>query len=92
MCTQSNQNARYTGWVKTLPWTHCFTRVPDTFEQLADMVLGAILGYAAQATRVDFVGDQYLDMSIKNVEWERRQSSVIILFKIHAATQPCPRQ
>ena len=43
-------------------------RVLDRFSELADMVMTRILTEAGDATRIDFVGDQYPVNSIKNTE------------------------
>ena len=41
------------------------TKIPDRFSDLAEMVFDRILLQAGEATRVDFVGDQYPEISIK---------------------------
>ena len=68
------------------------TRAPDTFGQLAEMLFDAIMGYAGQATRVDFVADQYPDISIKNAERECRKDSGVLIMNLHSSSQACPRQ
>ena len=47
-------------------------RVPDRFSELADMVMTRILTEPGDATRIDFVGDQYPTNSIKNTERRMR--------------------
>ena len=48
------------------------SKIPDRFSDLAEMVFNRILLQAGEATRVDFVGDQYPEISIKNIEREKR--------------------
>ena len=43
-------------------------RVPDRFGDLAEVVFAGILRQAGNASRVDFVADQYPEISIKNKE------------------------
>ena len=43
-------------------------RVPDRFSELTHMVMTRILTEAGDATRIDFVGDQYPANTIKNTE------------------------
>ena len=45
-------------------------KTPDRFSDLTEMVNGILL-QAGEATKVDFVGDQYPEISIKNIERER---------------------
>lgn len=68
------------------------TRVPDRFADLAEMILTEILVLTGTATRVDFVVDQYLDLSIKNTERSKRGREGQVLFAISSREQPCPRQ
>ena len=69
-----------------------FTRVPDRFADLAEMLLTEILVLTRTATRVDFVADQYPDLSIKNTERSKRGREGQVLFAISSREQPCPRQ
>ena len=48
------------------------SKIPDKFSDLGEMVFNRILFQAGEATRVDFVGDQYPEISIKNIERDRR--------------------
>ena len=45
-----------------------------------------------EARRVDFVGDQYPNISIKNIERERRSNSGQLAVAIASSQQLCPRQ
>ena len=47
-------------------------RVPARFSELAEMVMTRILIEAGEAERIDFVGDQYPVISIKNTERNKR--------------------
>ena len=49
------------------------SKIPDRFSDLAEMVFNRILLQAGEATRVDFVRDQYPEISIKNREREREE-------------------
>lgn len=68
------------------------TKIPDTFEELANSVLNSILHVAKPAVRIDVVGDQYPDISIKDIERHKRAASGQIITKITRPSQPCPRQ
>lgn len=69
------------------------SQLPSTFGALAELVLQKLITMAKKfkATRVDFVGDQYNDVSIKNVERVRRtnQSQDIT---IYGPDQKLPKQ
>ena len=45
-------------------------KIPERFSQLAEMIFKRILMQVGGARRVDFVGDQYPNISIKNIERE----------------------
>lgn len=47
-------------------------RVPDRFSELAEMVMARLLAEAGEAARIDFVGDQYPAISIKNTKRSKR--------------------
>ena len=49
---------------------------PSTFGELAETILQYLFKLALQCERVDFVIDQYPEMSIKNVERSRRAAQV----------------
>jgi len=40
---------------------------PATFADLAEMLLDKLISYAGSASRIDFVGDEYPEVSIKNI-------------------------
>ena len=68
------------------------TRMPDRFADLADMLLTEMLAIAGSATRVDFVADQYPNLSIKEIERSKRGRDGQVVFAISSCHQPCPRQ
>ena len=57
-------------------------RIPDRFSDLAEMLLTEMLALSGTATRVDFVGDQYPDLSIKNIERSKRGREGQVVFAI----------
>ena len=67
-------------------------KIPDRFGSLAEMVMKRILAVAGQATRVDFVADQYPVISIKNIERDKRGSNGQLMVDISSPQQLCPRQ
>ena len=67
-------------------------KTPDRFSDLAEMVLNRILIHAGGASRIDFVGDQYPNVSIKNIEREKRGSGGQLIVNITSPQQLCPRQ
>ena len=68
------------------------SKTPERFSELAEMIFKRILMQAGEARRVDFVGDQYPDISIKNMERERRSNSGQLAVAIASSQQFCPRQ
>lgn len=66
----------------------------NTFAELADRIWQRILSIASQhgATRVDFVADDYRQMSIKDVERVRRSKSGVQRIRIGQSTQKLPKQ
>ena len=67
-------------------------KIPERFSQLAEMIFKRILMQVGEARRVDFVGDQYPNISIKNIERERRSNSGQLAVAIASSQQLCPRQ
>ena len=67
-------------------------RVPDRFSELADMVMTRILTEAGDATRIDFVADQYPAKSIKNTEKSKRGRDGELVINITNGQQLCPPQ
>ena len=64
------------------------TRIPDRFSDLAEMLLTEMLALSGTATRVDFVGDQYPDLSIKNIERNKRGREGQVVLAITSRHQP----
>ena len=67
-------------------------KIPERFSDLAVMIFKRMLMQAGQARRVDFVGDQYPVISIKNTERERRSNTGQLAVSITSSQQFCPRQ
>ena len=61
-------------------------KIPDRFSDLTQMVFNRILLQAGEATKVDFVGDQYPEISIKNIRERRGSSSQLA---INITTNSC---
>ena len=68
------------------------SKIPDRFSDLAEIMFNRIMLQAGEATRVDFVGDQYPEISIKKIEREKRGSSGRLTVNITGPQQFCPRQ
>ncbi len=68
------------------------THIPDTFDQLAAVVLNSMLGTAVTAPRIDFVGDQYPIISIKNAERTHRANEGQISVQIAPGSQNLPQK
>ena len=64
--------------------------VPATFKEIANTVLKALM--IRNARRIDFVTDQYPDISIKNTERNRRTAEGSLLVKITGGNQRRPQQ
>lgn len=69
-----------------------FVQVPDTFHMFAQQLLGRIIHTAGQATRIDFVGDQYPQQSIKLSEHKERATAGQMAIRITHRNQKCPKQ
>ena len=67
-------------------------RVPDRFSELAEMVMTRILIEAGETERIDFVGDQYPVISIKNKERNKRGRDGQLVINITNGQELCPRQ
>ena len=67
--------------------------IPATFGELAKRLLDNVLRLATKvsARRVDFAGDQYLTVSIKNVERARRVAGGSSVRTIYSPSQPTPK-
>lgn len=65
--------------LQTLP------KIPDRYIDLADLILSAIINQAGEASRIDFVADQYPSISIKNIEREKRGRSGHLAVQIRSS-------
>ena len=68
------------------------TKVPTTFGELASSILHTVLNVAKTSKRIDFVCDSYPDLSIKNLERDKRASYGQVITKVTRPSQSCPRQ
>ena len=69
------------------------SKLPSTFGEFADAILKRLLSMSVlfKATRVDFVGDRYMETSIKNIERNRRVASSQDI-SIYGKDQKLPQQ
>jgi hypothetical protein len=67
--------------------------VPQTFGALAEKIIQRIINNARtlNASRVDFVSDRYPEISIKNLERNKRAESGSTHIKICSPNQKVPR-
>ena len=68
------------------------TKVPTTFGDLASSILHTVLNVAKTSKRIDFVCDSYPDLSIKNLERDKRASYGQVITKVTRPSQSCTRQ
>lgn len=70
------------------------TSIPPTFGKLSSLVLSRLLSLVVylKATRVDFVADQYPELSIKGAERSKRAVSGCTRVTIYGKNQPTPSQ
>lgn len=70
------------------------TKLPKTFNDLADSLLAYLFALADRfkAKRLDFVGDRYLPISIKNAERGRRTGNSGETMAIYGGAQELPKQ
>lgn len=79
--------------IDTMAVIQAMTSVPDKFSALAETVFDRIVSLAGNnATRIDFVGDQYPVISIKNAERSKRSQDGQIVVEISSSQQCCPQQ
>ena len=53
------------------------TRVPETFQELAEQVFATIMYIGRNSVQIDFVCDKYPEISIKNVERANRGRRIL---------------
>ena len=67
--------------------------IPSTFSQLAELVFSITTSsFQYGIERVDFVVDQYKDISIKGCEQQRRGQTGVLRVQVLRGSQPCPVQ
>ena len=67
-------------------------RVPETFGELAEQVFGTVMHIGRNAMQIDFVCDQYPEISIKNIERGKRGKGGSLNVRITGGAQKCPKQ
>ena len=72
-----------------IQWIIC---IPKTFSEVAMQVLNVLLNYGLNSTRIDFVGDRYPVVSIKNAERRKRAKGGSLSIASIKGCQTCPRQ
>ncbi|KAL9977500.1 hypothetical protein ACROYT_G014908 [Oculina patagonica] len=79
--------------IDTIAMLQTARKIPERFSDLVVMIFKTILMQAGEARRVlDFVGDQYPYISIKNIERERRSNTGQLAVAITSSQQFCLRQ
>ena len=64
--------------------------IPKPFSELAMQVLKVLLNYKLNSTRIDFVGDRYPVVSIKNAERRKRAKGGSLSISSIIGCQICP--
>ena len=67
-------------------------KIPKRFALLAEMLMKQVIAVTGRAMRIDFVADQYPDVSIKNTERDKCGSNDKLMITISSPQQMCPRQ
>ena len=67
-------------------------RVPETFGELAEQVFGTVMHIGRNALQIDFVCDQYPEISIKNIERGKRGKGGSLNVRTTGGAQKCPKQ
>ena len=91
-CLQSLPDQTTAVIIDAMAMLQTVVRVPDRFCELAEMVMSRILTEAGEAARIDFVGDQYPAISIKNTERNKRSRDGQLVVNVTNGQQLCPRQ
>ena len=66
--------------------------IPRTFSELAMQVLNVLINYGMNVARIDFVGDRYPLVSIKNAERQKRAKGGSLTIANVNGGQKCPKQ
>ena len=65
----TEQDQEFSVWVfHAMPVIQSIVFIPKTFSELAMQVMNVLLNYGLNSTRIDFVGDRYPVVSIKDAE------------------------
>ena len=71
---------------------HSLTNVPETFGELAKLILQVMVHGTSPNNRIDFVCDQYPPISIKEGERMKRKKQDSIIINVTGCQQKCPKQ
>ena len=66
--------------------------IPKTFSEPAMQVLNVLLNYGLNSTRIEFLGDRYQAVSIKNTAPRKRVKGGSLSVASNNGCQTCPRQ
>ena len=91
-CLESLPNPTTAYIIDAMALLQSLVRIPERFASLAEMLMKRVIAVAGRAVRIDFVADQYPDVSIKNTERDKRGSTGKLMITISSTQQMCPRQ
>lgn len=91
-CLESLPNPTTAYIIDAMALLQSLVKIPERFASLAEMLMKRVIAVAGRAIRIDFVADQYPDVSIKNTERDKRGSTGKLLITISSPQQMCPRQ
>ena len=81
------------GWVVDgMAMLHSLSRIPQTFQGLANLVFDSLLKICNNSSRIDFVTDQYPVPSIKDFEHYQRSKDNPVIIRISNGNTKCPLQ
>ena len=91
-CLESLPNPTTAYIIDAMALLQSLVKIPERFASLAEMLMKRVIAVAGRAVRIDFVADQYPDVSIKNTERDKRGSTGKLMITISSPQQMCPRQ
>ena len=91
-CLESLPNPTTAYIIDAMALLQSLVKIPERFALLAEMLMKRVIAVAGRAVRIDFVADQYPDVSIRNTERDKRGSTGKLMITISSPQQMCPRQ
>ena len=91
-CLESLPNPTTAYIIDAMALLQSLVKIPERFASLTEMLMKRVIAVAGRAVRIDFVADQYPDVSIKNTERDKRGSTAKLMITISSPQQMCPRQ